>query len=393
MNVKKIQDALAQLKNGGLVIVMDDQDREAEGDMTGLASKATPAKVNFMTKYARGLMCVPMAPRVAKRLQLPQMTTDNTDPFGTAFTISVDHHSTTTGISAFDQWRTITHLADPQSTNQDFYKPGHIFPLVAKEGEVLERNGHTEAAVDLAKLAGEEPVAYICEILKSNGEMARSTELHEMAAEYSLPLITIKELQEYQQNEVSKPVEEVKLPSAYGDFRLRYFPGGNLALIKGDLNSSAPTMVRLHSECFTGDVLGSLRCDCGPQLHEAMRRIEENGRGIILYLRQEGRGIGLRNKLKAYRLQEEGYDTVEANEQLGFAPDEREYEVAAQMLKELGVTTIDLLTNNPDKIDQLRLDGITINRRLPLEIQPNAHDHKYLATKKQKFHHLLNLEA
>ncbi len=393
MNVKKIQDALAQLKNGGLVIVMDDQDREAEGDMIGLASKATPAKVNFMTKYARGLMCVPMAPQVAKRLQLPQMTADNTDPFGTAFTISVDHRSTTTGISAFDRWRTITHLADPKSTNQDFYKPGHIFPLVAKEGGVLERNGHTEAAVDLAKLAGEEPVAYICEILKSNGEMARSTELHEMAEEYSLPIITIKELQEYRRNEVSRPVEEVKLPSTYGNFRLHYFPGGNLALIKGDLTGSAPVMVRLHSECFTGDVLGSLRCDCGPQLHEAMRRIEENGQGVILYLRQEGRGIGLRNKLKAYRLQEEGYDTVEANEQLGFAPDERKYETAAHMLKELGVNTIDLLTNNPDKIDQLRLDGITINHRLPLEIQPNAHDHKYLETKKQKFHHLLNLEA
>ena len=393
MNVKKIQDALAQLKNGGLVIVMDDQDREAEGDMIGLASKATPAKVNFMTKYARGLMCVPMAPQVAKRLQLPQMTADNTDPFGTAFTISVDHRSTTTGISAFDRWRTITHLADPKSTIQDFYKPGHIFPLVAKEGGVLERNGHTEAAVDLAKLAGEEPVAYICEILKSNGEMARSTELHEMAEEYSLPIITIKELQEYRRNEVSRPVEEVKLPSTYGNFRLHYFPGSNLALIKGDLTRSAPVMVRLHSECFTGDVLGSLRCDCGPQLHEAMRRIEENGQGVILYLRQEGRGIGLRNKLKAYRLQEEGYDTVEANEQLGCAPDERKYETAAHMLKELGVNTIDLLTNNPDKIDQLRLDGITINHRLPLEIQPNAHDHKYLETKKQKFHHLLNLEA
>lgn len=393
MDVKKIQAALTQLKNGGLVIVMDDQDREAEGDMIGLASKATPAKVNFMTKYARGLMCVPMAPQVAQRLQLPQMTADNTDPFGTAFTISVDHHSTTTGISAFDRWRTITHLADPQSTGQDFYKPGHIFPLVAKAGGVLERNGHTEAAVDLARLAGEEPVAYICEILKANGEMARSKELHEMASEYSLPIITIKELQEYRRNEVSKPVAEVKLPSAYGDFRLHYFADGNLALIKGDLTGEEPVMVRVHSECFTGDVLGSLRCDCGPQLHMAMRRIEENGRGVILYLRQEGRGIGLRNKLKAYRLQEEGYDTVEANEHLGFAPDERDYAAAAQMLKTLGVKKIDLLTNNPDKIDQLRLDGITINRRLALEIQPNEHDHQYLVTKKHKFHHLLNLEA
>ena len=393
MDVKKIQDALAHLKDGGLVIVMDDEDREAEGDMVGLAGRATPQKVNFMTKYARGLMCVPMAPEVAQRLQLQQMTADNTDPFGTAFTISVDHKSTTTGISAFDRWRTITHLADPSAKNADFYKPGHIFPLVAKKGGVLERNGHTEAAIDLAKLAGEAPVAYICEILKSNGEMARAKELHEIADEYSLPIITIKELQEYRKSEVSRPVEEVKLPTEYGDFKLRRFAGDNLALIKGDIRGDEPVMVRLHSECFTGDVLGSLRCDCGPQLHEAMRRIEKHGRGIVLYLRQEGRGIGLRNKLKAYRLQEQGFDTVEANTHLGFKADERHYAMAAQILKELRVRKIDLLTNNPDKIDQLRLDGIEINRRLPLEIAPNLHDQNYLTTKKQKFHHLLNLEA
>lgn len=231
MDIKKIQNALTHLKNGGLVIVMDDEDREAEGDMIGLASKATPQKVNFMTKYARGLMCVPMAPKIAEKLQLSQMTSNNTDPFGTAFTISVDHKSTTTGISAFDRWRTITHLADSSAKSEDFYKPGHIFPLVAKENGVLERNGHTEAAVDLAKLAGEEPVAYICEILKSNGEMARSKKLHEIAEEYSLPIITIKELQEYRKNEVSKSVEEVKLPTEYGNFKLHYFTGDNLALI------------------------------------------------------------------------------------------------------------------------------------------------------------------
>ncbi|WP_314737565.1 GTP cyclohydrolase II [Limosilactobacillus urinaemulieris] len=393
MDVKKIQSALEHLKNGELVIVMDDEDREAEGDMIGLASKATPQKVNFMTKYARGLMCVPMDSVVAKRLQLQQMTTNNTDPFGTAFTISVDHKSTTTGISAFDRWRTITHLADPSAMGEDFYKPGHIFPLVAKDGGVLERNGHTEAAVDLAKLAGEEPVAYICEILQANGEMARSKELHEMADEYGLPIITIRELQEYRRSEVSKPVETVKLPTKYGDFKLQRFAGDNLALIKGDIRGDKPVMVRLHSECFTGDVLGSLRCDCGPQLHEALRRIDKNGRGVILYLRQEGRGIGLRNKLKSYRLQEQGLDTVQANEHLGFKPDERTYELAAQMLKELGVRKIDLLTNNPDKISQLKLDGIEVNRRLPLEIAPNSHDQKYLQTKKEKFHHLLNLEA
>lgn len=393
MNVKKIQAAIEHLRQGGLVIVMDDLDREAEGDLVGIASKATPEKVNFMTKYARGLMCVPMAPTVAARLDLQQMTAENTDPFGTAFTISVDHHSTTTGISAFDRWRTITHLADPQATRADFYKPGHIFPLVAKENGVLERNGHTEAAVDLARLAGEEPVAYICEILKDNGEMSRLPELQEKAAEFSLPIITIHDLQEYRRSQVSTPVEEVQLPTDYGNFRLRRYPGDNLALIKGDISGDEPVMVRLHSECFTGDVLGSLRCDCGPQLHRAMRQINQHGRGVILYLRQEGRGIGLRNKLKAYRLQEQGYDTVEANQQLGFNPDERRYDLAAQILHDLGITQINLLTNNPDKVTQLTAAGITVNKRLPLEIEPNHYDKKYLKTKRDKFHHLLTLEG
>lgn len=393
MDVKKIQATIKHLQEGGLAIVMDDADREAEGDLVGLASEATPEKVNFMTKYARGLMCVPMAPEVAERLKLPQMTADNSDPFGTAFTISVDHHSTTTGISAFDRWRTITHLAAPTAKNEDFYKPGHIFPLVAKRNGVLERNGHTEAAVDLARLAGVEPVAYICEILKDNGEMARSVELHEKAAEFGLPIITIKELQEYRQSLASKPVAEVHLPSQYGDFRLRWFDGNNLALIKGDIDPTTPIMVRLHSECFTGDVLGSLRCDCGPQLHEAMRQIEKNGSGIIIYLRQEGRGIGLANKLRAYHLQEHGYDTVEANEKLGFAPDERQYDQAVAILHQLGIIKINLLTNNPDKIAQLQLGDIEINERIPLEIAPNNYDENYLITKKNKFHHLLNLEA
>ncbi len=392
MNTRKVQEAIQQLRQGGLIIVMDDLDREAEGDLVGLASKVTPAKVNFMTKYARGLMCVPMSPAVAKRLGLQQMIATNTDPFGTAFTVSVDHHSTTTGISAYDRWRTIHQLANPSSHYEDFYHPGHIFPLVAKENGVLERNGHTEAAVDLAKLAGEEPVAYICEILKSDGTMARSKELHDKADEFSLPIITIKDIQEYRRSIVSQPINTVHLPTDYGDFDLKYFPGGNLALIKGNLAGDDPVLCRIHSECLTGDVFGSMRCDCGHQLHQAMRQIEENGQGVLLYLRQEGRGIGLANKLRAYHLQEEGYDTVEANEQLGFQPDERDYHTAANMLHQLGVNKINLLTNNPDKIDQLATDGIEVSRRVPLEIPANRYDKRYLQTKKEKFHHLLTLE-
>lgn len=392
MNTKKVQAALAQLRRGGLIIVMDDLDREAEGDLIGLASKVTPEKVNFMTKYARGLMCVPMSPAVAKRLGLRQMIDDNTDPFGTAFTVSVDHKSTTTGISAYDRCRTIAQLANPKTHYADFYHPGHIFPLVAKSNGVLERNGHTEAAVDLAKLAGVEPVAYICEILQSNGTMARSTELQEKAAEFSLPIITIKDIQEYRQSFVSQPIKAVHLPTDYGNFNLYHFAGDNLALVKGDLRGNEPVLCRIHSECLTGDVFGSLRCDCGHQLHQAMQQINDRGRGVLLYLRQEGRGIGLKNKLRAYYLQEKGYDTVQANEQLGFRPDERNYQTAANMLQQLGVNKIDLLTNNPDKIKQLKMDGIEISQRIPLEIPANHYDKRYLQTKKDKFHHLLKLE-
>lgn len=392
MNTKKVQAAIAQLRRGGLIIVMDDLDREAEGDLIGLASKVTPEKVNFMTKYARGLMCVPMSPAVAKRLGLRQMVGESTDPFGTAFTVSVDHKSTTTGISAYDRCRTISQLANPKAHYADFYHPGHIFPLVAKSDGVLERNGHTEAAVDLAKLAGAEPVAYICEILQSNGTMARSTELQEKAAEFSLPIITIKDIQEYRQSLVSQPIKAVHLPTDYGNFNLYHFAGDNLALVKGDLRGNEPVLCRIHSECLTGDVFGSLRCDCGHQLHQAMQQINDRGRGVLLYLRQEGRGIGLENKLRAYYLQEKGYDTVQANEQLGFRPDERNYQTAANILHQLGVNKIALLTNNPDKIKQLKMDGIEIPQRIPLEIPANHYDKRYLQTKKDKFHHLLKLE-
>lgn len=390
MDVHKIQTALTHLKNGGLIIVTDDEDREAEGDLLGIASKVTPEAVNFMTKHARGLLCAPMSPEIAKRLGLDLMVQDNTEPYHTAFTVSLDHKSTSTGISAFDRSATIKALADPASTHDDFYFPGHVFPLIGKENGVLKRNGHTEAAVDLAELAGEPGAGYICEILGSDGHMARRPALEQMAKELRLPIITIKDLQEYRRSRVSQPVPPVHLPSAYGDFTLRYFTDGNLALIKGDL-AQTPLLVRIHSECFTGDVLGSLRCDCGPQLHEAMNAINQAGAGILIYLRQEGRGIGLANKLRAYRLQEEGLDTIEANHQLGFEADERHYEAASQILRALGVFTINLLTNNPDKIDQLEEMGIKVAHRIPLEIPATDYDRAYLHTKQTKMHHLLNL--
>ena len=365
MNVKAIQAAIKHLKNGGLAIIADDEDREAEGDLLGLASKVTPEKINFITQHARGLLCVPMAPETAKRLGITLMTADNTEPFGTAFTISVDAKSTSTGISAFDRATTIKQLANPKTAFDDFYHPGHIFPLIARPGGVKERNGHTEAAVDLARLAGEEPVAYICEILSADGHMARQPELKRLAAEYDLSFLTIKDLQEYLQTEASKPLATVELPSEFGNFRLRPFEDGTIAIMKGTWTTNSSVLVRLHSECFTGDVLGSMRCDCGQQLQQALKIIERAGQGVVLYLPQEGRGIGLLNKLRAYKLQEQGLDTVQANEALGFADDERNYQSAAHHLKELGIFNLRLLTNNPDKIQQLQQYQLNIVERIP----------------------------
>lgn len=389
MDVRKIQNAIQWMKNGGLVIVADDEDRESEGDMIGLGSKVTPENVNFMTKHARGLLCTPVSKTIAQRLNFYQMEQNNTDPYGTAFTISVDYKTTTTGISAYDRAATIKAIADPTSKPEDFFRPGHCFPLVAKDDQIKNRNGHTEASIALAHLAGEPEVAYICEVMKADGHMARRPQLKEIAKEYHLPFLTIAELQKYINSPVSKRSEFVNLPTKYGNFKIKAFANENLAIIKGKIDPKKPVLVRLHSECLTGDTFGSMRCDCGDQLHTAMKQINKNGSGIILYLRQEGRGIGLINKLKAYGLQDQGYDTYEANEILGFKPDERNYIIAAKILKDLGISHINLLTNNPDKIDQLENNGITIEKRIPLEIPANEVNHDYLETKRDKFHHLL----
>lgn len=389
MDVKKIQDAITWMKQGGLVIVADDEDREAEGDMIGLGSKVTPEKINFMTKHARGLLCTSIGREIAERLELPQMWQDNTDPFGTAFTVSVDYKTTTTGISAYDRATTIKALADPESKPEDFFKPGHCFPLVAKDGGVLERNGHTEASVTLARLAGEAEVAYICEVLKEDGHMARRPELKQIAKEYSLPYFTIADLQEYCRSFASSRPEFVRLPTDYGEFKIKDYGGGNLVIKKGEITKDEPVMLRIHSKCLTGDVFGSKRCDCGHQLHQAMRQIEENGSGVILYLNQEGRGIGLTNKLRAYALQDQGHDTYDANLMLGFAPDERNYDIAAKMIEDLGIKQVQLLTNNPDKIKQLEEAGVEITDRLPLEMPATAEDRRYLETKRDRFDHML----
>lgn len=397
---QKIEQAIATLKAGKLIIIADDANREAEGDLVGLGQFVTPENVNFMTQHARGLLCVPMAQKIATRLDLSLMVSKNTERFGTAFTVSVDHQSTSTGISAFDRSATIKALADPNSHGTDFERPGHIFPLIAKEDGVFDRRGHTEAAIDLAKIAQVEPVAYICEVMQENGHMARLAQLTALAQQWNLPLITIEELTEYRQILAQKktkisPEVVVDLPTAYGNFRLQMFTEINgkqdLVLIKGHPEQEAAPLVRVHSECLTGEVFGSHRCDCGEQLHKAMKMIEAHGSGAVIYLRQEGRGIGLLNKLRAYRLQEQGLDTYEANERLGFAPDERTYEAAAEILAHLGISRIQLLTNNPDKVQSLRGAGIEIQKRIPLETAVYQENHDYLVTKKIKFHHQLML--
>ncbi len=393
-----IEEAIQDLKNGKPVIVVDDEDRENEGDFIALAEKTDAAMINFMVTYGRGLVCVPITEERAAELKLELMVDRNTDAYGTAFTVSIDEKTTTTGISAHERAQTVQALLDPASKPEDFRRPGHIFPLIARKGGVLRRAGHTEAAVDLARLCGAYPAGVICEIMNEDGTMARVPDLVRIAAKHGFKMITIEELIRYRMrfDKLVRREVEVELPSEYGHFRMVAYTNDtddkeHVALVKGDIHPDIPTLVRVHSECLTGDVFGSFRCDCGPQLHAALRQIEEEGRGVLLYMRQEGRGIGLINKLKAYKLQEQGLDTVEANEKLGFPADLREYGIGAQILADLGLGQIRLLTNNPRKIKGIEGYGLCVVERVPLQMEVVEANERYLRTKKSKLGHLLNL--
>ena len=398
--IYKIEDVLEDIKNGIPLIIVDDENRENEGDIFVAAEKATYESINLMATFARGLTCTPMSSEYAIRLGLDPMTARNTDAKCTAFTVSVDaKEGTTTGISIADRLTTIKKLADINSVSSDFTRPGHIFPLIAKDNGVLEREGHTEATVDLCKICGLTPVSVICEILKDDGTMARMDDLEIFAKEHNLKIITIADLIKYRKRtqELMKIEVVANMPTDNGTFKIVGFENHidgkeHIALVKGDVAGKEGVTVRIHSECFTGDILGSLRCDCGSQLKTAMRRIDKLGEGVILYLRQEGRGIGLLNKLRAYNLQEEGMDTLDANLHLGFGADMRDYAVAAQMLKALGVKSIKLLTNNPLKINGLEEYGIPVVEREEIEIEHNKVNKVYLKTKKERMGHLLKIK-
>ena len=399
MNYKAVRNVLDTLKKGKIALVMDDKERENEGDLICSAEAATTENVNFMASYAKGLICMPMSAEIAEKLMLAPMVEHNTDNHETAFTVSIDHKNTTTGISAEERGFTARMCVDENAEPLDFRRPGHMFPLIAKAGGVLERNGHTEATVDLMKLAGLKECGLCCEIMSEDGKMMRTDELISFAEKYNIPYITVKDLQEYRKvfDNLVQCVSITNMPTKYGEFKAHCYINKlngehHIALVMGNISDGESVLCRVHSECLTGDVFGSLRCDCGQQLDKAMRMIAEKGRGVLLYMRQEGRGIGLVNKLKAYHLQDNGMDTLEANIALGFKGDLREYYIGAQILRDLEIRSLELLTNNPDKIYQLEDYGMEIIRRIPIEIEANKYDSFYLKTKQDRMGHLLNIE-
>ena len=391
-----VEEAIDEIRNGNMIIVVDDEDRENEGDIIVAAEKCTADHVNFMATYAKGLICTPVEGYILDRLKIGQMVTNNTDNHETAFTVSVDAVSTTTGISAYERWETVKKIIDPEARPEDFRRPGHVFPLRSVPGGVLRRAGHTETTTDLARLAGLMPAGWCCEIMDDDGHMMRTPKLMEFADKHGLKIITVKSLIEYRKKTECfvEKIAEADLPSKYGHFRIHAYESKldgkcHLAIMKGDVRGKKNVLVRVHSECLTGDALGSMRCDCGEQLATALKKIEAEGCGVVLYMRQEGRGIGLANKMRAYELQDQGKDTVEANVLLGFAPDERDYGIGAQILADLGLSSIRLMTNNPAKRAGLEGYGLSITERVPLVMPVNEYDKNYMKVKSAKMGHIL----